>query len=102
MLINFNTIIIIYFTFRNFDCNCIENIFYSGTIRGNEQGKLNSNVDIGNENIKNEGASNFIKYLVHISGNKDLSVVTDIINNLKICKESLFPLCVFYEQLVSF
>jgi len=58
-------------------------------------------MDQTDENKNNEELIKFIKHLIHIGGDTDLSTATDTIENIKNNKYSLFPLCIFFEQLVS-
>lgn len=78
-----------------------QTLFNLGTIRQNQQDNLNVKIDQTDENKKKEELKNFIKNLVHNGGDTDLSTATDTIENIKNNKHSLFPLCIFFEQLVS-
>jgi len=75
---------------------------YSGAARHNRYAKkMTENKNIEIKNTQNEELVKFIKYLIYIGGDTDLSTVVNNVGNVKNYKESLFRLCIFFEHLVS-
>lgn len=68
--------------------------------------RYNEHTDIKNEKedlekkLKSKELELFIKYLINIGGNTDLSTIVQMIKNMSYNKESLFRILILFEQQV--